>query len=307
MFKRKNFLRTSALAGVLALSLTACGDGGDTNGGDEGDNGDGGGGTITLGYLPGWPDGLSAAYLWEHVLTENGYEVEMTDVADAGVLYTGVAQGDMDVYPSAWPEVTHAAYMDQYGDDLEDLGSYYEDAVLNLAVPEYTDIDSIPELAENPDMFDGEIVGIEAGAGHMENMNAEVIPTYGLDEAGFTLQESSSAAMLAELESAIDSEEDIVVTLWRPYWPMEEYPVKALEDPEGAMGEPETLNSIATAGFSEEFPEVAEWMGNFELSQEEQGVLEGMVVNEYGEGEYEEAIDAFFEENPEIMDQIMGN
>lgn len=312
MMNRKQFFRAGAIAGVLALGLSACGGGGDTTTTDEGTaaatGGSGGSGeTINLGFLPGWPDGLSAAYLWEHVLTENGYEVEMTEVADAGVLYTGVAQGDMDVYPSAWPEVTHASYMEEYGDQLEDLGAYYEGAVLNLSVPEYTEIDSIPELAENPDMFGSEIIGIEAGAGHMANMKDSVIPTYGLDDAGFTLVESSTAAMLAELQSAIDAEEDIVVTLWKPFWPMSAFPVKPLEDPEGAMGDPETLNAIATAGFSDEHSEVAEWMGNFKLSQEQQGTLENMIVNEYGEGQYEEAVDAFLEENPEILDTIMGN
>ena len=111
-----------------------------------------------------------------------GYEVVIEEIGEAGPLYTAVARGDYHVYPSAWPEVTHAEYMETFGDDLEDLGAYYEGAVLTLAVPEYTEIDSIPELAENPEMFDGQVIGIEPGAGHMGVTADSVFPTYGLDE-----------------------------------------------------------------------------------------------------------------------------
>lgn len=308
MMNRTHLIRTGAITAALALGLTACGGGGDSTSSGEGTAAAGGDGeTIQLGFLPSWTDGLSLAYLWDHVLTEQGYEVEMTEVADAAPLFTGVAQGDVDVFPSAWPEVTHASYMEKYGEDLENIGDYYEGAVLTLAVPEYTDIDSIPELAENADMFDGEIIGIEAGAGHTENMKDSVIPTYGLEEAGLTLVESSTTAMLAELKTAIDNEEDIVVTLWRPFWANSSFPVKDLEDPEGAMGEPEPLSAVATAGFSEEQPEVAEMMGNLKLDDETYNELEDLVVNEYGEGKEPEAIDAFFEAHPEVMDQILGN
>jgi glycine betaine/proline transport system substrate-binding protein len=307
--KRKATLRRTALpAGLMALGLllTACGsdDGGSDS--DSGSSGEGGGDeTITLGIIPSWTDGLSTAYLWQNVLESEGYTVEIEEIAEAAPLYTGVANGDIDVYPSAWPQVTHAAYMEQYGDDLEDLGAYYEGAKLTFAVPEYTDISSIEELADNADMFDGKITGIEPGAGLTKVTKDEVMPTYGLDES-FTLVESSTTAMLAELQKAVDAEEDIVVTLWRPFWANSEFPVKDLEDPEGALGEPETLNAIATAGFSEENPEVAEMMGNFKLDDDQYGSLEDMVVNEYGQGQEAEAVQAWLDENPDFVDSLKG-
>ncbi|USQ76541.1 glycine betaine ABC transporter substrate-binding protein [Ornithinimicrobium cryptoxanthini] len=319
-------MRTGAITGLLALTLTACGsDGGDTeddanagdtaaedtddSAGDDTDEsadaggeeaaGGGEGGTITLGIIPSWTDGLSTAYLWKNVLEGEGYEVEITEIADAGLLYTGVANGDIDIYPSAWPEVTHASYMEEYGDQLEDLGAYYENAKLTFAVPEYTEISSIADLADNVDMFGGEIIGIEPGAGLTKATKESVMPTYGLDD--YTLVESSTTAMLTELGSAIDNQEDIVVTLWRPFWANSEFPVKDLEDPEGALGEPETLNAIATAGFSEEFPEVAEMFGNFTLDDDAYGSLEDTVVNEYGGGQEAEAIEAWLEANPDFI------
>ncbi|TQL51365.1 glycine betaine ABC transporter substrate-binding protein [Ornithinicoccus hortensis] len=324
--KRNSIVRRSgAIAGALALVLTtaACGsddagdgdgDGGDAGNSDAGDDagesgeaaggGGGEGGEITLGIIPSWTDGLSTAYLWKNVLESEGYTVTVTDIPEAAPLFTGVAEGDIDIYPSAWPQVTHSAYMDEYGDQLEDLGAYYEGAVLTFAVPEYTDITSIAELPDNVDMFDGKIIGIEPGAGLTRVTKESVIPTYGLDD--YTLVESSTTSMLTQLGDAIDNEEDIVVTLWRPFWANSAFPVRDLEDPEGALGEPETLNAIATKGFSEEFPEVAEMFANFKLDDEAYGSLEDTVVNQFESGQEEEAIEAWLEENPDFIDSLKG-
>lgn len=294
---------TALIAGLLALGLAlgACGsDSGSTNTNSEGGEDK----TITLGIIPSWTDGLSTAHLWKTVLEDKGYTVKIEEIADAAPLYTGVANGDIDIYPSAWPEVTHAAYMDKYGDKLEDLGAYYDQAKLTFAVPEYTDISSIADLPKNVDKFDGKIIGIEPGAGLTKVTKDEVIPTYGLDD--YQLVESSTTAMLAELKKATSAKEDIVVTLWRPFWANSEFPVKDLEDPEGALGEPETLNAIATKGFSDEHPEVAEMFGNFTLDDEAYGSLEDMMVNEYGQGKEAEAAEAWLKEHPDFVESLNG-
>ncbi|WP_256838169.1 glycine betaine ABC transporter substrate-binding protein [Ornithinimicrobium faecis] len=270
----------------------------DTEAGGEGAGGEASG-TITMGFIPSWTDGLSTAYLLEHLLEEQGYDVEMETLTEAGPLYTALANGDVDMYPSAWPEVTHANYMEEYGDQVEDLGAYYPNAKLTFAVPEYSDITSIAELPDHVDELGGEIIGIEPGAGLTGVTKDSVMPTYGLDD--FTLVESSTTAMLAQLKDATDNEEPIVVTLWRPFWANSAFPVKDLEDPEGALGEAEALHFLGTKGFAEEFPEAAELIGGIELDDEQYGALEDMVVNEYGEGKEAEAIDAWLEEYPDVI------
>lgn len=272
----------------------------DTEAGGEGAGGEASG-TITMGYIPSWTDGLSTAFLLEHLLEEQGYDVEMETLTEAGPLYTALANGDVDMYPSAWPEVTHVAYMEEYGDQIEDLGAYYDNAKLTFAVPEYMDITSIDELPDHVDELGGEIIGIEPGAGLTRQTKESVIPTYGLDEAGYTLVESSTATMINALDDAITNEEPIVVTLWKPFWANSAFPVKDLEDPEGALGETEALHFLGTAGFAEEFPEAAELIGSIKLDDEQYGALEDMVVNEFGEGKEAEAIDAWLEEYPDVI------
>jgi glycine betaine/proline transport system substrate-binding protein len=305
MLRNKLTRRLGIALGVAALGLTAaCGS---DDGGGSGGSGDGGGGggEITLGIIPSWTDGLSTAYLWKNILEGEGYTVKIQELSEPAPLYTGVANGDVDVYPSAWPEVTHASYMDQYGDQIEDVGTYYDEAKLTLAVPEYTDISSIEDLTGNADQFNGRIVGIESGAGLTEVTKNSVMPEYGLD-SDYELVTSSTTAMLAELKKATDNNQDIVVTLWRPFWANNEFPVKDLEDPKGALGEPEGLHELARTGFSEDFPDVAEMMSNMKLDDEQYGTLEDMVVNEYGEGKEEEAVQAWLDENPDFVDSLKG-
>lgn len=293
--------RAATVAGVSALGLVLAACGSDDSG-DSGGSGEGGDkGTITMGFIPSWTDGLSTAYLLEDQLEKQGYTVEMEELTEAAPLYTALSQGDVDMYPSAWPEVTHASYMDEYGDDIEDIGTYYDKAKLTFAVPEYSEIQSIEDLPDMASELDGKIIGIEPGAGLTEATQDSVIPEYGLD-SDFELVTSSTAGMLAELEKATDAEEEIVVTLWRPFWANSEFGMRDLEDPKGALGESEGLHFLGTAGFAEEFPEAAELIEGIQLDDEQYGSLEDMVVNEYGEGKEAEAIDAWLEENPEAFE-----
>lgn len=305
--RRNRTMTMTAAALAASLTLAACGGGSETGGeaaGDGGSEGGGAEGTITLGFIPSWTDGRSTAYLLEDQLTKLGYEVEMEELTEAALLYTGLAEGDIDMYPSAWPEVTHASYMEEYGDRIEDLGAYYDNAKLTFAVPSYTDISSIADLTGNADMFGGQIIGIEPGAGLTEATQDSVMPTYELD-GDYELVTSSTAAMLTELEGAIENEEDIVVTLWKPFWANSAFDVKTLEDPEGALGEAEALHFLGTEGFAEEFPEAAELIGGIQLDDEQYGALEDTVVNQYEEGQESEAIDAWIEANPEAFDTLI--
>lgn len=300
---KKKFLAITALGITASLALAGCsGDGaGGTGGGDGGSEDKG---TITLGFLPSWTDGLSTAYLLQDQLEKIGYTVEMKTLTEAGPLYTGLAQGDVDMYPSAWPELTHAEYMETYGDDIEDLGAYYENAKLTIAVPEYSELTSIEDLKGKGADYDGKIIGIEPGAG-LTAQTEKMIPAYGL-EGEYELVTSSTAAMLTELKTATDAQEDLVVTLWRPFWANESFGMKDLEDPMGAMGEAEGLHFLGHKGFAEEFPEAAELIEQIKLDDAQYGSLEDMVVNEYGEGNEADAVDAWLDEHGDDFDWVVS-
>lgn len=278
--------RVGAVLTALALVATGCSDS------DDDDK------TITMGVIPGWTDETGTTALLQTILEDNGYEVEIKEISDNAPMYTALSNGDVDILSSSWKDKTHASYWERFGEDLEDIGVYYEGATSFLAVPTYSDVNSIEELPSEASEFGEQVVGIEPGAGLTELTKDSVFPTYGLD-SDFKLLTSSTAAMLTELQKATDAQEEIVVTMWKPFWANAAFPIRPLEDPEGAYGEPEDLHVIARDGFSDDFSEVADMLENFKLDDEQYNSLENLVANEFGQGEEQKAAEAWLKENPD--------
>ncbi|QTE30265.1 glycine betaine ABC transporter substrate-binding protein [Pengzhenrongella sicca] len=288
-------LALTASAAALALLLGACASGEAdaadlTPGGDQKD--------LTIAIHNGWDEGIAASYLWQAILADEGYEVEL-ETADPGIVYTGIAGGDFDVNFDMWLPVTHADYLEKYGDDLEQLGSWYDDARLTIAVNEDSPLVTIADLATQGDVVDNRLVGIEPGAGLTRITKDEVIPTYGLEDLDFV--ESSTPAMLAELSGAIDADRNIAVTLWRPHWAYDAFPLRDLEDPEGTLGEAENIEMVGRTGFGEDYPELASWLAQFTLTSDELFTLENLMFNENGGDDNEGSAAQWLEENPEFV------
>lgn len=324
-FRRDTLARSRAtwLVGGLtaALVLSACGnndDGADDGGVDdpteetvddtedvaddedgEGLSGSdvGAGETISIGWMP-WEEAIAVTNLWHVVLEENGYEVDQQQL-DPGIVFDGVAGGDLDLFLDAWLPNTHSEYMEQYGEDVEDLGDWLADAPLTWTVPTYVDeVDSIADLADNADLFDGRIVGIEPGAGLTRISQDEVIPAYGLEDT-FELIESSTPAMLSELSTAYANEEPILVTLWRPHPAYAQYDLKDLDDPENALGDPDQIHALARDGFSDDHPQLADALRNFQFEHDDLAQLEVEVLEE--EGQELERARAWVEANRDLV------
>ena len=124
--------------------------------------------TIKIGYVEGWDDSVATSNVAARVIeTKLGYPVKLVPVA-AGVMWGGVARGDLDATLSAWLPATHASYWEQYKSKVEDLGANFNDAKIGLVVPMDVKATSIADLEGQKDAFGGRIVGIDAGAGVMK-------------------------------------------------------------------------------------------------------------------------------------------
>lgn len=301
MTKRNRMLGALAFTSAAALALTGCAGGsGDDSGSGSGDA-SGSGEPITIAVFNGWDEGIAASELWKAVLEEQGYEVEL-EYADPAAVFSGIASGDYDLTLDTWLPLTHGDYVEEYGDDLVDLGAWNEDAKLTLAVNEDAPIDSIEELADNADLFDSTIIGIESGSGLATVVDEEVIPGYGLED--FQHVTSSTPAMLTEVETATGNGENILVTLWRPHWAYDAYPLKDLEDPKGLLGEAEGLHTFASTSFEEEFPEVFEWLSAFQMDSDTLYSLENAMFNGQESDDYEAVVAEWIAENQEYVDSL---
>lgn len=301
MFTRSTH-RTALVAGslVVALGLASCSSDGDAaEDAPRLDNGDLE--TISIGVHSGWDEGIAVSHLFKVMLEEEGYTVETTE-AEAGVVYTGLTGGDFDVNFDMWLPNTHADYLKQYGDEMEMLGVWYDDAKLTIAVNEDSPITSLDELAAQADTVDNRIVGIESGAGLTRVTQDDVIPGYELEDMDFIV--SSTPAMLAELKGATDAGENIAVTLWRPHWAYDAYPVRDLEDPKGLLGDAEEINSVGREDFAKDYPTAASWIGAFELTDEQLFSLENLMFNEDGGSDPDASAAAWLEQNPTFVDDL---
>lgn len=104
-----------------------------------------------------------------------------------------------------------------------------------------------------------EIVGIEPGSGTM-TIAQETVDAYNLD---LELTPSSEPAMITALQTAIENEEPIVVTLWQPHWMFSEHDLKFLEDPKGTLGESENIHTMVRNGLEEDHPSAYQLLDNF--------------------------------------------
>lgn len=285
----KRFLSLGMIMVVLAMVLAGCA-------GGTGDSGTTESKEVKLGAV-NWAEGIAMTNLAKAVLEEKmGYSVEIT-VADVAPIFASVASGDYDAFMDAWLPLTHETYMEEYGDKLVDLGHNFEGAKIGLVVPSYVDIDSIEEMNANADKFAGQIVGIDAGAGIMKATET-VISDYELSD--IELMASSGPMMTAALKKAVDEGEWVAVTGWKPHWKFARWDLKFLDDPKGDFGEAENIHTVARVGLKEDMPEVASFLENFMLDDQQLGGLMGMIAD----SEDMEPIDVakqWMEENEELV------
>ncbi|MFB9866467.1 glycine betaine ABC transporter substrate-binding protein [Vreelandella sulfidaeris] len=256
-------------------------------------------GTVNLAYVE-WSSEVASTNVIAAVLEQAGFEVDLTSLS-AAAMFQALSTGDADAIVAAWLPTTHADYMERVGDNLEDLGPNLDGTKLGLVVPSYTEVDSIAELNNNADSFNGEIIGIDPGAGLMA-LSEEVVDTYDLE---LNLRSGSGATMTAALASAINNEENIVVTGWTPHWMFARFDLKYLEDPENVFGGAEQIHTVVRQGLEDDMPEAYAILDAFEWTPEQMG--EVMLMNqEDGSDPYENA-KQWVEENQDVVEQWLDS
>jgi glycine betaine/proline transport system substrate-binding protein len=290
----KHRTRTCVLTATLAsatLALSACAGSG-TAGEDK---------TVSIGYVP-WDEVTAATYLWEHILEEQGYTVEVTQLEPAAV-YAAVAQNNTDLFLAAIPE-TQGDYWDEFGYNFTSVAEWYKPLKHSLVVPEYVDVDSITDLEGRAAEFGGRIVGIEPGSGLMKE-TTKAAEAY--DLSGYDVIEGSSAAMLAEFERAVAAQEPIVAAAWNPHWAVAEYGMKFLEDPENVYVDGGVYHVIASED-AQEKQELISLLDDFSMSDEDLMPLL-TELRDAGSGNEAAAVDAWLEDdaNQALVDSWINN
>ena len=253
---------------------------------------------VSIGKVP-YPDMWPAVYIMRDIAEELGYETEIVE-ADMGLMYQGLAQGDITVFPDVCLPFLHQSYIDKYEGEFEIVGTYYEKAPSGLTVPTHVDIDNIAELKGRADEFNGRIVGIEPSAGIM--LQAEkTIEDYGLD--GYELLDGSTPAMLAEVKKATINKEPIVFLSWRPHSMWVNYDLKILEDSKDIWQTYDVRTGVNN-NLKEDAPDLYKFIQEFNIPLDE---VEKLLVKIEVEGiDVEVLAKDWIEQNRANVDEMLG-
>lgn len=300
-----------AFALLLIMLLAACGggseeeteaDASDDEGSEETSEGpEIGQKDLTQPYVA-WARETISTHMLGALLEKVGYNVELKQV-EAGPMWSSVADGSADFHTSAWLPATHASYWEKYEGDIVKVKQVLDKAPLALSVPSYMeDVNSIEDLKGNEELgeaVDWQVIGIDPGAGIMENTE-EAFEAYGLDN--WELTTSSEAAMLAELQSAVENEEPIVVPLWKPHWIFGTMDLKMLEDPQEIYGgEGDQIYTVARKGLEEDAPRAYKVMEQYNESYE---MIDEMMPKVHAEDQDPaEVVQEFIDNNPDLVDE----
>lgn len=161
---------------------------------------------------------------------------------------------DTDLFLGVWLPYTHASKIAKFP-ELINLGTNYDNGKIGLVVPDYVPIKSIEELPKYEEKFKHRIIGIEKGAGITSATDRAIIDY----ELNYRQINSSTIAMITELQNAIKRKEWIVVAGWQPHWMFGKMKLKFLEDPKKTFGEAEKIKTYSRKSFGKDHPELTKF------------------------------------------------
>jgi glycine betaine/proline transport system substrate-binding protein len=213
--------------------------------------------------VDGWAENVAMTHVAKAVLDEQGYHV-IIQKASTDMILASMNNEDTDISMGVWLPHTSAVKIAKFP-ELTELGTSYNNGRIGLVVPEYVTIQSVEELNQHQKQFNQKIIGIEKGAG-LTSATDKAIIDYKLS---YKQINSSTIAMLTELQNAIRQKEWIVVTGWQPHWMFGKMKLKFLDDPKKIFGEAEQIKTYSRKSFSKDHPDVAKFFSKLNFKDED--------------------------------------
>ena len=238
----------------------------------------------------GWTDITATTAATALIFQALGYETE-TKVLSVPVTYTGLAEGDLDVFLGNWMptmEADLAPYRD--AGTVEVIRTNLQGAKYTLATNEagvaagITDFASIAAASE---ALVGQIYGIEPG-NDGNRLILEMIASgpFGLD--GFDVVESSEQGMLAEVAKHDGDGKPIVFLGWEPHPMNANFKMTYLAGGDDYFGPNfggAVVDTNTRAGLSKECPNTGKLLSNLSFTLAMENQIMGRILNDGEDGE----------------------
>ncbi|MDH5531204.1 MAG: choline ABC transporter substrate-binding protein [Paracoccaceae bacterium] len=233
----------------------------------------------------GWTDITATTAATTLVLEALGYETE-TKILSVPVTYTGLAQGDVDVFLGNWMptmEADIAPYRE--AGTVETIGMNLTGAKYTLATNQAgadLGITDFGNIAAQKDALDGKIYGIEPGNdGNRLIIDMIGANQFGLD--GFEVIESSEQGMLAQVANADGDGKPVVFLGWEPHPMNANFKMTYLSGGDDVFGPNYGGAEVYTntrAGYVAECPNVGKLLSNQKFTLAMENEIMGAILND---------------------------
>ncbi|RYG89739.1 choline ABC transporter substrate-binding protein [Loktanella sp. IMCC34160] len=258
-------------------------------------------GTVTFSDV-GWTDITATTAATTVVLDALGYDTDVK-VLSVPVTYTGLAEGDVDVFLGNWMptmEADIAPYRE--AGTVDTVRANLEGAKYTLAVNKAAadlGIADFADIAAHKDALEGQIFGIEPGNdGNRLIMDMIAADAFGL--TGFEVVESSEQGMLAQVARADERGEPVIFLGWEPHPMNANFDMSYLTGGDDWFGPNlggATVYTNTSAGYVDACPNVGKLLQNLEFTLAMENEIMGAILND-GE-EPEDAATAWLAANPD--------
>ena len=233
----------------------------------------------------GWTDITATTATASVILEALGYQPDV-QVLSVPVTYASLKSKDIDVFLGNWMP-TMEADIKPYLEDgtVESVVTNLEGAKYTLAVPAYTyeaGLKSFQDIAKFKDKLGNKIYGIEAG-NDGNRLILDMIADNKFDLGGFELVESSEAGMLAAVQKAVPSKQDMVFLGWEPHPMNANIDMKYLEGGDEVFGPNyggATVLTNVRAGYTGECPNMGVFLKNLVFSLPMENEIMGAILND---------------------------
>jgi glycine betaine/proline transport system substrate-binding protein len=253
----------------------------------------------------GWTDITATTTTSALVLEALGYKPEV-QILSVAVTYESLKKGDTDVFLGNWmplQEPIQKPLVD--AGQIEVVRANLEGARIGFAVPQATydaGLKTYADIARFKNKLGGKIYGIEAGS----SANTTILKTIaenGFDLGSFELVESSEQGMLAQVQRAIGSGEDIVFFGWRPHPMNVRFKMAYLTEGKDMFGPKDGAASVLTntrAGFSKDCPNLGKFLSNLSFTVEAEDLMMSYILDQGMAPR--DAATRWLKDNPAVLD-----
>ena len=258
----------------------------------------------------GWTDISATTATAARILEGLGYQPEVS-VLSVAVTFESLKQGDTDIFLGNWMplQVPIQTPLVEAG-DIEVVQTNLEGALIGFAVPKTTydaGLKTYSDIIKFQDQLGGKIYSIEAGS----SANVTILESITNDDFGlsaFELVESSEQGMLAQVQRAMGSGDDILFFGWRPHPMNVRFEMEYLTDGNDMFGPDDGAATVLTntrAGLSEDCPNLGLFLKNLVFTVEAEDLMMAYILDEGLEPR--DAAERWLTENPQVLDAWLAD